>query len=908
MYGPTTDFGEQLHAMKYRQPGETFRDAMNRIATALTDERESYMDFREILLSMRFMPAGRIQAAVGAVRRTTPYNCYVSGIIPDSFVDRNNDQNSSIMHRAEQAAATMRLGGGIGYDFSTLRPNGALIKTLQSTSSGVVPFMKIFDHTGKATSSAGHRRGAQMGVLRVDHPDIPIFVNAKHDQDTLSGFNISVAVTDQFMEHLETGKAFPLVFGGRTYTEIDPTALWETIMQSTWSWGEPGVLFIDQINRMNNLYYCETLAATNPCVTGETEILTKKGWVRIDSVVGEKIDVWNGHEWSEVEPKITGLNQQTMIVKFSDGSELNCTPYHKFILADGSRIEARYLNTGDALSKNSYPVIDSGIDYEGAYQQGFLSGDGWIEKDGNAYIALYGKKKELVTEFNSIVTKEYQCTGGYSGSDNSQTNIRVKLGKNMLKKDFVPDTTWSVKSRLEWLAGLADSDGAVVYSHGRNGSKSIEISCKDRSFAVKIRRMLNTLGIDSAIGPMKDVFWRFAIKASDLQKLILLGFNTRRLDIKMDREVKPHVPYVRVVGKCYSEIVEKVYCFTDYKNHSGVFDGVYTAQCGEQPLPPFGACLLGSFNLIQYVRQTAGGGYEFDWENFIDDIPVVVEAMDNVIDIAIYPLPEQEAEAKNKRRMGLGYTALANAAETLGFPYGSQEFLKFQEAIGRTLMNESYRASALLASRKGSFPLYDAEKYLKGLYVQGLDPDVLYLIRRYGIRNSHLTSIAPTGTISMAADNVSSGAEPVFSLETQRPVNTPDGQIIATLQDYAFGQFGTLPKLADSVSIQEHLDVLVTAQKYVDSAVSKTCNVSPDMPWDEFKGVYKKAFELGCKGLTTFNPEGKRMTLLKKSSAPKPVVITSVQQDKNEDMYNLALATAGDACTFDPATGRKSCE
>ena len=594
MYGPTTDFGEQLHAMKYRQPGETFRDAMNRIANALTEDRESYMDFREILLAMRFMPAGRIQAAVGAVRRTTPYNCYVSGIIPDSFVDRDNEHNSSIMHRAEQAAATMRLGGGIGYDFSTLRPNGALIKSLQSTSSGVVPFMKIFDHTGKATSSAGHRRGAQMGVLRIDHPDIPIFVNAKHDQDTLSGFNISVAVTDDFREHLETGKAFPLVFGGQIYTEIDPQALWETIMRSTWDWGEPGVLFIDTINRYNNLWYCETLTTVNPC--------------------------------------------------------------------------------------------------------------------------------------------------------------------------------------------------------------------------------------------------------------------------------------------------------------------------GEQPLPPFGACLLGSFNLIQYVRQTAGGGYEFDWENFIDDIPVVVEAMDNVIDIAIYPLPEQEAEAKNKRRMGLGYTALANAAETLGFPYGSQEFLKFQEAIGRTLMNESYRASALLASRKGSFPLYDSERYLQGKYVQGLDPDILYLIRRYGIRNSHLTSIAPTGTISMSADNVSSGAEPVFSLETQRPVNTPDGQIIATLQDYAFSQFGTLPKLAEDVRINEHLNVLMMAQRYVDSAVSKTCNVSPDMPWDEFKGVYKKAFELGCKGLTTFNPEGKRMTLLKKSSAPKPVVITPVQQDKNEDMYNLALATAGEACTFDPATGRKSCE
>ena len=593
MYGPTTEFGEQLHAMKYRQPGETFRDAMNRVANALTEDHEDYMDFREILLAMRFMPAGRVQAAVGAVRRTTPYNCYVSGTIPDSFVDRANDFESSIMHRADQAAATMRLGGGIGYDFSTLRPSGSLIKSLQSNSSGVVPFMKIFDHVGKATSSAGHRRGAQMGVLRIDHPDIPLFVNAKHDQDTLSGFNISVAVTDSFMEHLETGKAFPLVFENRIYNEIDPQALWESIMRSTWDWGEPGVLFIDQINRMNNLWYCEKLAATNPC--------------------------------------------------------------------------------------------------------------------------------------------------------------------------------------------------------------------------------------------------------------------------------------------------------------------------GEQPLPPFGACLLGSFNLIQYIRQTSSGSYEFDWDNFIDDIPVVVEAMDNVVDIAIYPLVEQEHEAKSKRRMGLGYTALANAAETLGFPYGSKQFLAFEDAVGRTLMNESYRASALLAARKGSFPLYDAERYLKGKFIQGLDPDVIELIRRYGIRNSHLTSIAPTGTISMAADNVSSGAEPVFSIETQRPVNTPDGQVVVTLHDYAYGQFGTLPKLADDVTIQEHLDVLVTAQKYVDSAVSKTCNVSPDMPWEEFKGVYKTAFELGCKGITTFNPEGKRMTLLKKTVKPVKVETSVVAPVLNVELAH-DMAAAGEACTFDPATGRKSCE
>lgn len=836
MYGPTTDFGEQLHAMKYRQPGETFRDAMNRIANALTEDRESYMDFREILLAMRFMPAGRIQAAVGAVRRTTPYNCYVSGIIPDSFVDRDNEHNSSIMHRAEQAAATMRLGGGIGYDFSTLRPNGALIKSLQSTSSGVVPFMKIFDHTGKATSSAGHRRGAQMGVLRIDHPDIPIFVNAKHDQDTLSGFNISVAVTDDFMEHLETGKAFPLVFGNQIYTEIDPQALWETIMRSTWDWGEPGVLFIDQINRLNNLWYCETLAATNPCFTGDTRVWTIDGHRRFDELASEGKDVQvltqleNGQLVYRTmrNPRKTQKNARLVEVtlKARGGhnkkgaiSTVRCTPEHQIFLVGGGSKQAKDLVEGDRIAS---------VYRHKATAAGYLKLKGELDVAFEHHIVAerkFGKRPQFPADHvhhdNDIKT------------DNSYDNI-------------------------VWMSG---SEHLAMHKRDDNPAKRPEVREK-----LKAR-------------------WE-------------------------ERRVQNH----RVLGVVHLEITEDVYCGTvDETNRFfvalGDNDGVLVHNCGEQPLPPFGACLLGSFNLIQYVRQTANGGYEFDWENFIEDIPVVVEAMDNVIDIALYPLVEQEAEAKNKRRMGLGYTALANAAETLGFPYGSKEFLAFEAAIGKTLMNESYRSSALLASRKGSFPLYDAEKYLAGKYIQGLDPDVLYLIRRYGIRNSHLTSIAPTGTISMAADNVSSGAECVFELETQRPVNTPDGQIVATLQDYAYGQFGTIPKLSSEVTIQEHLDVLATAQRYVDSAVSKTCNVSPDMPWDEFKAVYKKAFEMGCKGVTTFNPEGKRMTLLKKSSTPKPIVkIEPIQQDRNEDLYNMALASAGEACTFDPATGRKSCE
>lgn len=577
--GPQTAGSDAIHAMKYRQRGETFRDAVDRVASTLTAGNTTHFhEFREMLGDLRFMPAGRVQNAIGSVRETTPYNCYVSGPIEDSYTEGGRG-DGSIMDRAWDAAQTMRLGGGIGYDFSTLRPRGALIRKLQSHATGPVSFMSIFDAVCRNISSSGHRRGAQMGVLRVDHPDILEFVNAKHDQTTLSGFNMSVAVTDEFMEAVDKGSAFALRFGGQTYSEVDARELWESVMRSTWDWGEPGVLFIDTINRMNNLSYCETIAATNPC--------------------------------------------------------------------------------------------------------------------------------------------------------------------------------------------------------------------------------------------------------------------------------------------------------------------------GEQPLPPFGACLLGSFNLAKYLRPSDistinGTRYYFDWTQFKEDIPLVIRAMDRVVDVARYPLAQQGIEARSKRRMGLGVMALANAAEALNLPYGSPGFLRWETEVQRTLANESYRASALLAAERGCFPLYDEAKYMAAPFVRQLNDDVQDLIRKHGIRNSHLTSNAPTGTISWACDYVSSGIEPVFALGIQeRPVNTPDGPQLFPTQDYGELFLGVKGRQCHEVTPEEHISVLVTAQKWVDSAVSKTCNLDGTVEWSRFQRIYKSAWEGGAKGCTTFNSDGKKMALLK----AKPVA--------DEGM--------GDSCEIDPETGRRQC-
>ena len=565
--GPKLPFSESLHAEKYRGPGESFKEAMTRVASALQDDTAHFREIREILLEQRFLPGGRIQAAIGSLKRTTPYNCFVSGTIEDSFVEGEG----SIMARAAQAAATMRMGGGIGYDFSTLRPRGATIRKLESRSSGPIAFMDIYDSICRCVASSGHRRGAQMGVLRVDHPDIEEFVHAKQNKTRLTGFNISIAVTDEFMRAVEAGTSFPLRWGREVFKEVDARALFEKIMRSTWDWAEPGVLFIDAINDRNNLYYCERIAATNPC--------------------------------------------------------------------------------------------------------------------------------------------------------------------------------------------------------------------------------------------------------------------------------------------------------------------------GEQPLPPFGACLLGSFNLTKYVRKV-GSQHSFDFDLFEGDVEPIVRAMDNVVDRAVYPLYEQEKEAKSKRRMGLGVTGLANAGEALGFPYGSKEFVAFEMSVLTMLRNAAYRASAEIAATKGSFPLFDRDRYLAGKFVAELPSEIRELIYRVGIRNSHLTSIAPTGTISLAADNVSSGIEPVFAYEVERTYVGPDGEERVALSDYGLREFGVRGRVASEVSVEEHLAVLVAAAGLVDSAVSKTMNVPHDTPWAEFGEIYKRAWKAGCKGCTTYTMGGKREGIL----AAKPEVAET------------------SSCTFDPASGRKSCE
>ncbi|PKP84056.1 MAG: ribonucleoside-diphosphate reductase, adenosylcobalamin-dependent, partial [Alphaproteobacteria bacterium HGW-Alphaproteobacteria-2] len=538
---------EQIWDMKYRLKADdgtaldrTPEDGWRRVARALAaPEAEPAVweeRFYHALEDFRFLPAGRILAGAGTGREVTLFNCFVMGTIPDSL--------DGIFQALKEAALTMQQGGGIGYDFSTIRPKGARVAGVAADASGPLSFMDVWDSMCRTIMSAGSRRGAMMGTMRCDHPDIEDFIAAKQDAARLRMFNISVLVTDAFMAAVQADGPWELHFGGKVYHTLPARDLWNRIMRATYDYAEPGVIFIDRINAMNNLWYAEQISATNPC--------------------------------------------------------------------------------------------------------------------------------------------------------------------------------------------------------------------------------------------------------------------------------------------------------------------------GEQPLPPYGACLLGSVNLARMVERPFSPDASFDWAALDELVGVAVRMMDNVVDVSRFPLPQQAAEARAKRRIGLGVTGLADALVMQGLVYGSPGAVAATREVMRRIARSAYLASAGLAAEKGAFPLFEAEKYLAGGTMARMDEDVRAAIREHGIRNALLTSVAPTGTISLYAGNVSSGIEPIFALSYTRKVLHAEGsRSEEEVEDYAVAEWrrinGDAPLPAAFVTAQTlapeaHVAMQAAAQEWVDSSISKTVNVPADIPFEAFKGVYLQAWESGCKG------------------------------------------------------------
>jgi len=561
---------EQIWDMKYRLKDasgtpldRTVEDTWRRIARALAapekDPAAWETRFYAALEDFRFLPAGRITAGAGTGRAVTLFNCFVMGTIPDSM--------AGIFESLKEAALTMQQGGGIGYDFSTIRPRGAAVHGVAADASGPLSFMDVWDAMCRTIMSAGSRRGAMMATMRCDHPDIEDFIAAKADPARLRMFNMSVLVTDAFMAAVKSDGPWELTFDGKPWRSLPARDLWDRIMRSTYDYAEPGVIFIDRINATNNLHYAETIAATNPC--------------------------------------------------------------------------------------------------------------------------------------------------------------------------------------------------------------------------------------------------------------------------------------------------------------------------GEQPLPPYGACLLGSVNLSRLVDDPFGPAAALDLDALDDLVATAVRMMDNVVDVSRFPLPAQAAEAQAKRRIGLGVTGLADALLMTGLRYGSDAAVAATGLWMHRIARAAYRASIALAREKGPFPLFDAEPFLASGTMRRMDDDIRDAVRSHGIRNALLTSVAPTGTISLYAGNVSSGIEPVFAHAYTRKVLQPDGtRTEEEVVDYAVrlwrDRMGDAPLPDHFVNAQtlaplDHVRMQAAAQQWVDSSISKTINCPEDISFDSFREVYMAAWDQGCKGCTTYRPNAVTGSVLSVTEpAPAP--------------------------------------
>ncbi len=933
---------QRIWDMKYRLKDaegrpldETVEASWRRIARALAAaERDPALweqRFYEALEGFKVLPAGRIQAGAGTDRQVTLFNCFVMGTVPDDM--------GGIFAHLREAALTLQQGGGIGYDFSTLRPRGALVKGVGADASGPVSFMEVWDAMCRTIMSAGSRRGAMMATLACDHPDIESFIDAKRTAGRLTNFNLSVLVSDAFLAAVDAGADWPLQFGGKVYRRVPAPALWDRIMRATWETSEPGVIFIDRINRRNNLAYCETIAATNPCVTADTWVMTAEGPRQVAELLGRPFRArvqGEDHDSGGAGFFATG-RKAVLRLTTVEGQCLRLTADHPLLAASDVtrfRVETTWrtagsLRPGDRIVLQDHRRAPAWPGRHGeaeGYLLGLLIGDGTLKADkavlsvwpgevtADGSVARGGMLGVMAAAESAARSLPHRAdfSGWIAVPGRGERRLALgalkalagELGLAPGRKRITPAIERQSSDFYRgFLRGLFDSDGSVQGTTQKG--QSLRLAQSDLPLLQATQRMLQRLGILSQIqaerrpagsrrlpdgkGGARDYATRaqheLIISGENIDRFAaLIGFRDGDKQARLAAAVaglKRRPNRARFLARVAAvEPDGEAEVFDVQVPGINAFDanGLVAHNCGEQPLPPYGACLLGSINLAALVTRP------FEPEAALDEaalerlVGLAVRMLDNAISVSRFPLEAQRAEAEAKRRIGLGVTGLADALLLCGRRYGGAEAVALTRRWMEKLRDAAYEASVGLAAEKGAFPLFDADKYLAGETIATLPRHIRDDIRRYGIRNALVTSIAPTGTISLLADNISSGLEPVFAFHYQRSILEPDGsRRVEEVSDPAWrlwrqlrGEEAPLPDsfvTAESLTPEEHLAMQAAVQDYVDASVSKTVNLPADFPFEAFRDLYRQAHRLGLKGCTTYRPSALRGAVLQ--AAPK---------------------------------------
>jgi ribonucleoside-diphosphate reductase alpha chain len=1007
----TQPISQDVLAEKYLKAGETgAEDLYRRVARALASVEKDGLRAEwepKFLANLHAgaIGAGRIMSAAGTDIQATLINCFVQPV-GDCIQGFDDEGYPGIYEALREAAETMRRGGGVGYDFSRIRPKGAEVKGTASMASGPCSYINVFDQSCSTVESAGARRGAQMGVLRIDHPDVLEFITAKRTPGRWNNFNVSVGVPDRFMEALSTDGPWELVHKARpgaklmargafqradglwVYQTLAARELWDTIMKSAYDFAEPGILFLDHINEDNNLRYCEGIAATNPCVTADTRLATQYGLVRIGDLhrsgVGLEVTV-DGRALASPAPGMvtrpakpafqTSRDAEVFRVTTDDGHEIEATAWHDFYTSRG-KIKLSELQVGDEL------WVQSGkgqFGKEGGEELGMLlgliTGDGHFTNRGKgleaACVNLWHEERMLADRVTGIVNtliggisataRRYQVAAVAVPERNHVVIRSVLLARALAAVGFtretklrVPEVVWrgSEACVKGYLRALFQTDGTVNVS-GNSQSCSIRLSSSYPALLKDVQIVLANLGImarlrlrrQAAVKAMPDGRGGHGDYACQAQyELILDGQSRERfmdeVGFLLESKTAKYLAWVadKVLRKTQSfstriariEPIGRAPVFdtTQADGNSVIFNGLVTGQCGEQPLPSYGCCDLGPIILTRFVRNPFGfgGRPQFDFDAFEQVVATQVRALDNVLDLTFWPLEQQREEAQAKRRIGVGFTGMGNTLAMLCLRYDRQEGRVMAANIAERMRDAAYRASIALAQEKGAFPKFEANSYLApGTFASRLPEAIRQAIRQHGIRNSHLLSIAPTGTVSLAfADNASNGIEPPFSWTYRRKKRESDGSTSEyAVEDHAWRLYrelgGDVEQLPDyfvnalAMSAGEHIAMMEAVQPFVDTAISKTVNVPADYPYEDFKGLYQQAWRAHLKGLATYRPNSILGSVLdagvpetKTESAPPGVAPVDPMRTVIESRPKGALSAVADKIEYWTQEGHKT--
>jgi ribonucleoside-diphosphate reductase alpha chain len=933
---------------------ETPLELFRRIAKAIALDPESEEGFFNMLIRLEFLPNTPTLMNAGTDL----------GQLSACFVIPVEDSLVSIFDAVKNMALIQQSGGGTGFSFTRLRPKGDIVRSTKGVASGPVSFMRVFDTTTDIIKQGGKRRGANMGILRADHPDIVEFITSKTKQGFLTNFNISVAVDDKFMKAVMEDGEYELINprNREVVKKVRAREMWNLIITMAWRTGDPGVVFIDEINRHNPTPHIGMMESTNPCVVGSTVISTENGLIRMSDLVekypggGIKIAADNrvpiqvanrDGTISLIRSKQSGVNfnkisrafcvgeKETYRIETESGYELICTADHKVLTNEGwvktaelDLLKHRVLiQSGEGWFNRNYElpldvrnefVGENGKKYklnlpdkwskELGQVLGWLVGDGWLrDGDKNCRVGLTFSEqdrdildylKPIINGWYSSNIKEVKRENGvYHLSYHSKyfVDFFKKLGVKAVdgENKAVPGSIFTAPKEavIGFLQGLFTADGTIGINETNNTSY-IRLTSKSVGLIKDVQLLLLNLGMKSKIynrsrKPRK--LFPYKNKNNEIKCYESDGIC---FELQVSRDcIKKFIESTGFLCDIHKEKVEKlklksfyktvfedrivsikpnknelVYDLTEPRTLSFISNGLISFDCGEQPLLPYESCNLGSINLAKMVKDSS-----IDWEKLERTIPLAVRLLDNVIDINKYPLREIEEITHANRKIGLGVMGFADMLVQLGIPYNSEEALKTGEEIMRFLEEKSHAASEKLAEERGAFPNFPGS------------------IFRKPIRNATVTTVAPTGTISIIA-GCSSGIEPLFAISFVR--NVLEGTKLLEVNPYfeavakerGFYSEELMMKIAKQgnlagidevpedikrvfvtafdVAPEWHVRMQAVFQKYCDNAVSKTINFPNDVDIKEVEKAYMLAYQLKCKGITVYRYGSKEEQVL----------------------------------------------